>query len=123
PFKWHGEHQQIARGAGCRIFHARHLSLCTGARADNLCRLLGPSGITRTDDDGLSGARPAQRETGASRAGASDDGNGAAGTVGHTNSGTNDDTDEIDSIGNLIFIREYFVLRSAGIRPISRMSA
>src|SRR5208282_6847957 len=72
--EWHGEHQQIAVGAGCRISHAGHLSLWARARADKLCCLLGPSGITRADDDGLSGTRPAQRETGARRAGASDDG-------------------------------------------------
>src|ERR1700674_1181806 len=119
PFERHGEHQQIAGSAGRRIFHPRHLSICARPLADCLCRLLCPSGIARADDDGLSRARPAQRKACARRTRAPDHRDGAA----HANSGTNNDSDEMDSAGSLIFIREYFVLRSAGMRPISRINA
>src|ERR1700674_5330549 len=118
-FERHGEHQQIAGSAGCRIFHPGNLSVCARSLTDRLRRLLCPCGIARANDDGLSRARPAQRETCARRAGTTDHRDGAA----HANSGTNNDSDEMDSAGSLIFIREYFVLRSAGMRPISRINA
>src|ERR1700694_5640781 len=127
PFEGHGEHQQIAGGAGCRIFQSRNLSIRARPLVDCLCRLLCSCGIARGDDDSLSRARPAQREAGAGRAGAADDCDGAAHAGCHAKSGASAHSDEIseetDSIGSLIFIREYLVLRSARMRPISRINA
>src|SRR5208283_649548 len=108
-----------------------NLSVCARSLTDCLCRLLGPRGIARADDDGLSRARPAQREARTSRAGAADDGDGAAHAdvhaIVHANSATSacsiEASEETDSTGSLIFMREYFVLRSAGMRPISRINA
>ena len=68
---------------------------------------------------------PAQRKACAGRAGASDNGDRSA----HANSGANASEDRSDErsqqtgwTGNLIIMREYFVLRSAGMRPISRIN-
>src|ERR1019366_7774575 len=94
-------------------------------------RLLGPRGIARADDDGLSRACPTQREARTRRTGAADDCDGAAhadahGIV-HANSATSAcskaTSEETNSTGNLIFMCEYFVLRSAGMRPIPRINA
>src|SRR5258708_7539896 len=119
PFERHGEHQQIARGARSRILHPRNLSICARPLTDCLRRLLCPSNIARADDDGLSRARPAQRDARARPTGASDDCDGAT----QSNSETRSHSEETDSTGSLIFMREYFVLRSAGMRPISRINA
>src|SRR5260221_2804944 len=119
PFQQHCEHQQIARGARSRILHPQNLSICDPPLTDCLRRLLCPGSIARADDDGLSRARPAQRKARARRTGASDDCDGAT----QSNSETRSHSEETDSTGSLIFMREYFVLRSAGMRPISRINA
>src|SRR5208282_2320381 len=135
PFERHGEHQQTAGRAGGRIFQPGNLSICARSLANCLCRLLRARGIARADDDGLSRARPAQREARTSRAGAADDCDGAAHAdvhaIFHANFHANSATsacskeasEETDSTGSLIFMREYFVLRSAGMRPIPRINA
>src|SRR5438105_5206345 len=117
-FERHSEHQQIAGSASCRIFHPGNLSICAHMFTNRLRRLSRPSSIARADNDSLSRTRPAQRQPRTRRAGTTDHHDGTA----HANSGTNNDSDEMDSAGSLIFIREYFVLRSAGIRPISRIN-
>jgi len=61
---------------------------------------------------------PAQRQAGTGRACAANDGNGAIHAVVHANSAASvseETSAETDSAGSLIFIREYFVLRSAGM--------
>src|SRR5208282_4052462 len=127
PFEGDGQHQQFAGRAGCGILHPGNLRACAHALTDCLSRLLRAGRIARADDDGLARTCPAQREAGARRAGAADDRDGAAHAGVHANSATNADSQETSEVaasrGSLIFIREYLVLRSAGMRPISRISA
>src|SRR5208283_1409158 len=121
----HGEHEQIGGGAGGRIFHSGNLRVCAHTLADRLGRLLGARGIARSDDDGLSRTRPAQRQARTCGSGAAEDGDGAGHAGFHAKSGASASetiSEENDSTGSLICIREYFVLRSAGMRPISRIN-
>src|ERR1700733_10744310 len=124
-FERNGEHKEIAGGAGRRIFHPGNLSMGTDAFADRLRCLLGADRIARTDDHGFSRACPAQRKACAGGASASDHGDRAA----HANSGAKhwEETSgaasqQTGATGSLIFMCEYFVLRSAGMRPISRIN-
>ena len=75
--KGNGEHDDVAHLHRDGVFHAFDASQHARLLGD-LCRgSLRARGIARADDDLLTGARPAQRQSGTLRAGAADDGDHA----------------------------------------------
>src|ERR1700722_9394729 len=82
-FEGNSEHQQIGGGARGGIFHAGDVGLSAGSFFEVCGDLVGALRVARTDDDGLSGPRPAQSEAGAGGAGAAEDGNGSGRSDGH----------------------------------------
>src|ERR1700722_7487296 len=124
-FEGNGQHKNVGGGSGGGIFHSRDTRRLPSFGFDLRRNLTRAFFVARSDDDRLSGARPAESESHPGRAGASNDGDRTSGAGIHANSGSSDcSAVKADSLnGSLILMREYVVLRSAGIRPISRISA
>ena len=72
-FEGNSQHQDVGGGAGGAVFHAGHFGSRPDFLLDGCGCLLRALFVARTDDDGFSGARPAQGESHARGAGASDD--------------------------------------------------
>ena len=96
-FERDGEHEQISGGAGSPDFlHPETLALAPTIGFDFFGSVSGAPGIPRSDDYGFAGARPAERQAEAFRAGAADDRDSRAiliitfGELYYANSGSSD---------------------------------
>src|SRR5580698_5294767 len=118
-----GQHENVGGGTGGGVFHAGDVRGFTRFRLD-LCRdLTRALFVARSDDDRLSGARPAERKSHPGGPGTSNNRDRTSWAGTHANSGSSDcsavNADLLN--GSLMLMREYVVLRSAGMRPISRI--
>src|SRR5579884_1260413 len=110
------EHHHIGRRTGSTVLIAAQLRSRT--RGKFLGSLAGTLGFTGSDDYDFPGTRPPQRQSRTQWTGAANHRDRAA----HAGSHPQARRMENSLRGGMTLIFEYVVFRSAGVRPISRMS-
>ncbi len=100
-FKGDGENEQVGNSTGFDVFFCGDPRIAANFLLNLKSPFFGALEISRSDDDDFTGLRPAQRQSKALWAGASEDSDGPA----HANSGSNACSTMNSSGWSLILIR------------------